>query len=65
MRIEIMKPLHIGLAIIGFLVNPGSVVAEEKTVTLNVKSMTCSLCPVTVRKALEQDDGVKEAAVSF
>ena len=60
-----MKPLLIGLAMIGFLVNPGRVIAEEKTVTLDVGNMTCSLCPVTVRKALEQADGVKEAAVSY
>lgn len=31
------------------------------TVTLNVSNMTCSLCPVTVRKALEGVPGVVSA----
>lgn len=60
-----MKLLLVGLVMIGFLVNPGRVKAEVQTVTLDVESMTCSLCPVTVRKALEKTDGVKQATVSF
>ncbi len=60
-----MKLLLVGLVMIGFLVNPGRVRAEEQTVTLDVESMTCSLCPVTVRKALKKKDGVKETMVSF
>lgn len=40
-------------------------IAEEQTVTLTVENMTCSLCPVTVRKALQAVDGVHEAAISL
>jgi mercuric ion binding protein len=39
--------------------------ATEQTVTLDVESLTCSLCPVTVRKALEKADGVTNATVSY
>ena len=29
-----------------------------RTVTLDVKNMTCAVCPITVRKALEKAPGV-------
>lgn len=32
--------------------------AGEKTVTLSVENMTCVLCPITVRKAIENSPGV-------
>jgi len=35
------------------------------TVTLDVKNMTCSLCPITVRKALEKVPGVESAKVDY
>jgi mercuric ion binding protein len=34
--------------------------ATPATVTLEVSNMTCSVCPITVKKALEQVDGVTE-----
>jgi len=36
-----------------------------QTVTLVVKNMTCALCPITVKKALERVSGVAEAKVDF
>ncbi|ADE14806.1 mercuric transport protein periplasmic component [Nitrosococcus halophilus Nc 4] len=39
--------------------------AGEKTVTLEVENMTCALCPVTVRKALEALDGVQKVEISL
>lgn len=48
--------------------------AEVQTVTLDVAGMTCSSCPITVKKALTKVDGVqlvktslekKEAVVTF
>jgi len=39
--------------------------ATEKTVTLAVKNMTCELCPITVRKALEKVPGVSAVKVSY
>ncbi|HET6378516.1 MAG TPA: mercury resistance system periplasmic binding protein MerP [Methylocella sp.] len=34
-----------------------------QTVTLAVKNMTCALCPITVRKALEKVPGVASVKV--
>jgi mercuric ion binding protein len=38
---------------------------KVETVTLDVKNMTCSLCPITVRKALEKVPGVESARVDY
>lgn len=34
---------------------------QMRTVTLDVENMTCSMCPITVRKSLEAVTGVKAA----
>ena len=39
--------------------------AEPRTVVLQVEGMTCSLCPVTVRKALERVPGVLNAKADY
>ena len=39
--------------------------AASKTVTLTVPGMTCAACPITIKKALTEIDGVTEAEVSF
>ena len=36
-----------------------------QTVTLDVQNMTCAVCPITVKKALERVLGVTEAKVDF
>lgn len=36
-----------------------------RTVTLDVKNMDCAVCPITVRKALENVPGVTSAKVDF
>ncbi len=36
-----------------------------KTVTLAVPGMTCGLCPITIRAALEHVPGVKRASADF
>ncbi len=36
-----------------------------QTVTLDVKNMTCAVCPITVKKALERVPGVTDAKVDF
>lgn len=40
-------------------------VETEQTVTFDVPGMTCALCPVTVRKAMEGVAGVKSVTVDF
>ncbi|MGH8353510.1 MAG: mercury resistance system periplasmic binding protein MerP [Pseudomonas sp.] len=39
--------------------------AAPKTVTLEVQNMTCELCPITVKKALEKVSGVSAVRVDF
>ena len=39
--------------------------ATPQTVTLEVKNMTCELCPITVRKSLEKVPGVRLVKVDF
>jgi len=39
--------------------------AASSTVTLSVPGMTCSACPITVRKALSRVAGVSKAEVSY
>jgi mercuric ion binding protein len=39
--------------------------AAERTVALSIPTMNCPLCPITVRKALEQVPGVSNVAVDF
>jgi len=36
-----------------------------RTVTLDVKNMTCAVCPITVRKALEKAPGVVRVKVDL
>jgi len=52
------------LAVLSLSGTPASV-AGERTVTLKVRDMTCALCPLTVRKALESVEGVTRARVSY
>ena len=39
--------------------------ASPQTVTLNVPGMTCPVCPITVKKALEKVSGVSKVDVRF
>jgi periplasmic mercuric ion binding protein len=39
--------------------------ASPKTVTLNVSGMTCPVCPITVKKALEKVPGVSKVEVRY
>ena len=39
--------------------------AATQTATLKVPGMTCSACPITVKKALSRVEGVEKVEVSF
>ena len=43
----------------------GGVLAAPKTVTLSVPGMSCSACPITVKKALQNVAGTEKVAVTF
>ncbi len=54
-----------GALAVGLAAGAGMAFAGPKTVTLDVRGMTCELCPVTVRKALQKVQGVEKVAVSY
>lgn len=59
-----------GLPLIGSVSSPVLVSAAQaaetgQTATFDVPGMTCALCPVTVRKAMEAVEGVREVEVNF
>lgn len=37
----------------------------EQTVTFTIENMTCALCPVTVKRAMEGVEGVRAAEIDF
>lgn len=39
--------------------------APAETVVLEVSKMTCSVCPITVKKALEKVAGVEQVEIDF
>lgn len=42
-----------------------TVAGDMKTVTLDVANMTCNMCPITVKKALKNVDGVTEVVANY
>jgi mercuric ion binding protein len=59
------RSLFGGLALAAALAAPHLSFAEQKTITFSVPSMTCSSCPITVRKALEKVPGVAKATATY
>ncbi|PKO90744.1 MAG: mercuric transport protein periplasmic component [Betaproteobacteria bacterium HGW-Betaproteobacteria-10] len=57
-----MKKLLASLALVA---TAAPVWAANQTVTLAVPGMTCSACPITVKKAISKVEGVNKADVSF
>jgi periplasmic mercuric ion binding protein len=53
------------LALLPLLLSASVAAAAERTVTLAVENMTCALCPITVRTAIEGVIGVKDVQVDF
>jgi mercuric ion binding protein len=43
----------------------GVLAAEPQTVVLDVQNMTCELCPITVKKALDKVPGVAASKIDF
>ncbi len=58
-----MKLVYVLLTAL-FAVSPAAL-AGPRTITLDVSGMTCPACPITVKKALEQVDGVTNAKVQL
>ena len=59
-----MKPLK-KLSVFLILAATVPALAATKTVTLAIPTMTCPVCPITVKKALDSIPGVSKVEVSF
>jgi len=57
-----VKKLFVALALAAIGV---PVLAATQTVTLSVPGMTCSTCPITVKKAISKVEGVNKIDVTF
>jgi len=58
--------MKITLLLITLLLSSFTLHAENlKTVTLSVDKMTCGSCPITVRRALKNVDGVTDAKSKY
>lgn len=60
-----MPKLKSAFAVICLTTLSASAWAASKTVTLNVPGMTCPVCPITVKKALNKVSGVSKVEVSY
>ena len=50
---------------LAFAFMSGSVLSASRTVMLDVQNMTCAVCPITVKKALEHVSGVQQVKVDY
>lgn len=55
----------LALLLIGLFASAAPAFAADATVTFAVDRMTCKMCPITVRKAMEGVDGVVDAKIDY
>ncbi|WPC67601.1 mercury resistance system periplasmic binding protein MerP [Rhodoferax ferrireducens] len=60
-----MRKLFASIALITLAAVAAPVWAATQTVTLVVPGMTCSACPITVKKAISKVEGVSKVGVTF
>lgn len=53
------------IPLIALFASSSAFAGAVQTVTLDVQNMTCSVCPITVKKALENVPGVEKAKIDF
>jgi mercuric ion binding protein len=62
-RVRLMRNSVVSLLLAGMAL--AALAATPQTAVLDLQNMTCALCSVTVRKALENVSGVSQARVDF
>ncbi|TFW10516.1 mercury resistance system periplasmic binding protein MerP [Oxalobacteraceae bacterium OM1] len=60
-----MTRLPLIATIAALLLTPQLVLAKSRTVALNVPTMDCATCPITIKAALTKVTGVSSAKVSY
>ena len=58
-------PLLTTLLAFSFALPLAALAATPRTAVLDVQNMTCSVCPITVKKSLQQVPGVAATEVDF
>ena len=53
------------IASLAFVLPLAALAATPKTAVLDVQNMTCSMCPITVKKTLQKVPGVTDARIDF
>jgi mercuric ion binding protein len=48
-----------------FFITTAPALAASRSVILDVQNMTCAVCPITVKKALERIPGVQQVSVDY
>jgi mercuric ion binding protein len=56
---------HLLAALLAAMMPLAASAATPQTAVLDVQNMTCTLCPVTVKKSLEKVHGVNQALIDF
>ncbi|MDE1901279.1 MAG: mercury resistance system periplasmic binding protein MerP [Alphaproteobacteria bacterium] len=57
--------IKISILALVFCLMSSAAFADPRTVTLDVPTMTCPLCPVTIMRSLDGLTGVKKVSVDF
>ena len=57
--------ITVAVVVLEALGGSGAVLAASQTVTLSVPGMTCSACPITVKKALQKVPGVEKVVTTY
>jgi periplasmic mercuric ion binding protein len=60
-----MTRIHIVSLIAALSCAPQFALAKNQTVSLNVPTMDCATCPITIKAALNKVPGVSRAKVSY
>jgi mercuric ion binding protein len=60
-----MKPMSAVAALAVLLAAPVCAFAKQQTVALNVPTMDCATCPITIKAALSRVPGVSRVKVSY
>ena len=60
-----MKTLHKTIVLIAALGASSLAFARQQTVMLNVPTMDCATCPITIKAALTRVPGVSKVKVSY
>lgn len=53
------------LLIATLLLVPGLALAKQQTVSLNIPTMDCATCPITIKASLNKVPGVSKVKVSY